>query len=110
MRRSRWAVALVVGGATVAVAGMPMNVPDVVRAPVGWTTTVQLSAPAAQVTVAKPDLVQVTVEGRKVLLHGRSAGVTEATVRTRDGGTVTFRVYVASTVKDEKDRVYWWTP
>lgn len=106
---ARWLAVAAMGVAVAAQAGLPLNVPEVVRAPVGWTTAVELNVPVAQVSVERPELVTVKIEGNKVFLHGRTAGVTEATLRTSNG-TVTFRVYVASSVKDEKDRVYWWTP
>jgi Flp pilus assembly secretin CpaC len=62
--------------------------------PVGYTTTVAMPAPVAQVTVADPGLLEVKREGRKVVLVGLEAGRTEVVVRTVEGEQ-RFSVYVA---------------
>ncbi len=77
--------------ATTALAGLPKRL----AMPVGHSTTLSMPAPVSKVTVEDPSRVEVTRQGRKVVLTGRAAGMTEVVMKTADGEThVT--VYVAA--------------
>ncbi|MBL8909397.1 MAG: pilus assembly protein N-terminal domain-containing protein [Archangium sp.] len=76
---------------TLALAGAPKQV----NMPVGHSTTLAMPAPVSSVSVENPDLVDVSQQGRRVVLTGRSAGTTEVTVKTADG-EMHLRVYVAA--------------
>lgn len=76
---------------TAALAAQPQRV----AMPVGQTTTLSMPAPVSKVTVADPELVQVSQRGRNVVLVARSTGTTEVTVRTVEG-ELRLSVYVAA--------------
>lgn len=69
--------------------------PKQVNMPVGHSTTLAMPAPVASVTVENPDLLDVSQQGRRVVLTGRSSGTTEVVVKTADG-EMHLRVYVAA--------------
>lgn len=81
---------LLLASSAVAFAG-----PKQVNMPVGHSTTLSMPAPVSSVTVADPQLLEVTRQGRRVVFTGRSTGSTQVVVKTADGET-TFRVYVAA--------------
>ncbi|MFT3713398.1 MAG: pilus assembly protein N-terminal domain-containing protein [Archangium sp.] len=76
---------------TLALAGAPKQV----NMPVGHSTTLAMPAPVAKVEVADPALLDVSQQGRRVVLTGRSAGTTEVVVKTADG-EMHLKVYVAA--------------
>ncbi|MFZ5441350.1 MAG: pilus assembly protein N-terminal domain-containing protein [Myxococcota bacterium] len=77
------------------VASLALAAPKQVSMPVGHSTTLSMPAPVSSVTVADPQLLDVSRQGRRVVFTGRSTGTTEVRVKTVDG-EVTFRVYVAA--------------
>jgi Flp pilus assembly secretin CpaC len=76
---------------TLALAGAPKQV----NMPVGHSTTLAMSAPVSSVSVNDPSMLDVSQQGRRVVLTGRSAGTTEVTVKTADG-EMHLKVYVAA--------------
>ena len=76
-------------------AGVALAAPKQLNMPKGHTTTVSMPAPVASVEVADPSTVEVRMEGRKVVLVGRSTGTTEVTVKMVDG-EMRLKVYVAA--------------
>ena len=91
MRHTLLAVAAALSLSSLAVAAAPKQL----NMPVGHTTTVSMSSPVSKVTVADPSMVDVTRNGRQVVIVGRTTGSTDVTVMTADGETH-LRIYVAA--------------
>lgn len=91
MRTTSFALAAVLSLSTLALAGGPKQV----NMPVGYTTTLSMPAPVATVTVEDPSLVEVSTQGRRVVLVGLSRGRTVAVVKTA-AGEQRLSIYVAA--------------
>lgn len=76
-------------------AAVALASPKQVSMPLGHTTTISMPSSVKKVKVDNGALLEVTREGRKVVLVGRAVGTTDVTVTTADGET-TLHVYVAS--------------